>query len=235
MAGRPLRLVLLFMLFALALSPNVVASGGVSITFTWESATSSLRLRIQSDTGVGAAQVKIQIPSEVTVGSASADGFMIGFTYLSLGTESRWFILNANGMKEGGVTIPLTIPGDRTFEVRLTGVDLKDRGGNIIKIDTPLPVKVAVGKVATTAATSETLSTTSVSASTSSSATTTESIRVLMPTVRVPATGTVTDWTLIAAIGLLIALIAVGIVAVFVRVFKRGHVPRVVGRRKEKK
>ena len=196
-----LKALILVLLATATASPMVVASGTAKISFAWDSTTSSLKLDIRSGTEVAAAQVKIQIPSEVTVGTASADGFLTGAIHVPVGTENRWFVLGANGAKEGGLTVALSIPTGKAFEVTLTAVDLKDKNDNKIGIDASLPITVNVGAVVSTTttgqtlstATSQTLSTTPSSTSTPSSLTTIQQSSTTLTTIACPTFGQQAD------------------------------------------
>jgi hypothetical protein len=118
---------------------------GAAVTMTWSDATSRLLITINSPVGVGAAQVVLNVPSELGVGVATLGGFMTGATYLSSGTEHRWFQLQANGQQVGTVEIPITIPpSGGTYTITLTTIGLKDAAGNIISVDTSLPTTIQV-------------------------------------------------------------------------------------------
>jgi hypothetical protein len=184
-----LKVLVVVLLATAAASPMAAALGTAKISFTWDSTTSSLKLDIRSGTEVAAAQVKMEIPLEVTMGTASADGFLTGAIHVSVGTENRWFVLDANGMKEGGLTVQLNTPTGKAFEVTLVAVDLKDKNNNKIGIDTSLPITVNVGVVVSTTITSQTLSTTSSSTSTQSSLTTTQQSSTTLTTIVCPTFG----------------------------------------------
>jgi len=125
----------------------IIAETGMSLEdatagFDWDG--SNLTIEVESPAGVGKAQVKIDIPSELVIGEVTKTGFMSGATYMSSGIEHRWFHLSANGDTNGSITIPLTCSGNGTYIVNLTEISIKDTIEDSILFDVEFPLTQSI-------------------------------------------------------------------------------------------
>jgi pSer/pThr/pTyr-binding forkhead associated (FHA) protein len=140
----------MLLLFGVLVSSSYAASEGAAASFSFDSDDiDQIVLEIDSPQDISAAQVKIEIPAEVTIGKVQMSGFLEGATHLSSGREHRWFQLHASGERQASMRIPIDHPDGTTPVITLLGVDLKDMEDNRVTIATSLPVNIEVGLVTT--------------------------------------------------------------------------------------
>jgi hypothetical protein len=130
---------------ALLISCSQPASMVANVTFSFDNQTNQTLLKIDSPTGVSAAELRFDIPGNVTVVDTELSGFLTGSTHLSQGREHRWFQLSANNDKEASLATVIEPPQGTTYVITLLGVDLKDSQGNAIPIATSFPIHVTIG------------------------------------------------------------------------------------------
>jgi len=119
------------------------ASPGATASFTFDAQLRSLTINIDSPVGISSAQIKLDIPATLTIGSVSTAGFMTGATHLAHETEHRWFTLSAKGEKSGSLIIPVTLAKNEE-PVELLGIALKDMQGNRVPVDTKFPIGLTI-------------------------------------------------------------------------------------------
>lgn len=138
--------ILLVMILALSMlgANTASASPGATATLKFDASSRSLTVEIYSPVGISDAQIKLDIPTALTINSESTTGFMSNATYLASGTEHRWLILSSNGQTSGSVVLSLAIPENKAYLVKLLGVGLKDTGGRSVQIDTSFPASVSI-------------------------------------------------------------------------------------------
>jgi len=120
------------------------ASPGATATLKFDASSRSLTIEIYSPVGISDAQIKLDIPTALTINSDSTAGFMSNATHLARGTEHRWFILSSNGQASGSLVLSLAIPEDKAYLITLLSVDLKDTSGRSVQIDTSFPTSVSI-------------------------------------------------------------------------------------------
>jgi hypothetical protein len=93
--------------------------------------------------GVVAWQIEVDIPSGVSIASASGSGFMAdpGSAFFNSPDKYRWVNLGANGQTTGSLTIPVTYSG--AYTITLAAVDLNQPA---ISVNPPLPINLVIGQ-----------------------------------------------------------------------------------------
>ena len=119
------------------------ASPGATASFTFDAQMRSLTISINSPIGISSAQIKLDIPAALSIGSVSATGFMTGATHLAHETEHRWFTLSANSEKSGTLIIPITLAKNEEH-TELLGIALKDTQGNQVPVDMAFPIGLTI-------------------------------------------------------------------------------------------
>jgi hypothetical protein len=125
-----------------SLDHRIVGSKGGTIKMT---------LQIQGDANIGAYEIKIMVPSEISVGDDAGTGFFANSKHESQATEHRWLNPSANGQSSGVLTIDLIIPSNlpngARYLIVLQAAELKDSSGNWIGSTSTLPVTLTISSI----------------------------------------------------------------------------------------
>ena len=152
MAGITLSLALGLMVVALSTTVTHAAPEAATVRFSFDSQTSQVLVAVDSPLAISGADIKLDIPADIDIGTHKLAGFVIGAAYMNMDTVHRWFQMSANGEKSGSLVVNVTVPENATYTITLLEVNLLDVAGEPVPIDTPLlPAYVEVGQEETTA------------------------------------------------------------------------------------
>ena len=141
-------------LMVVALSTTVTRAGpeAATVSFSFDGQTSQVLVAVDSPLAISGADIKLDIPADIDIGTHKLAGFVIGAAYMNMDTVHRWFQMSANGEKSGSLVVNVTVPENATYTITLLEVNLLDVAGEPVPIDTPLlPAYVEVGQEETTA------------------------------------------------------------------------------------
>ena len=114
-----------------------------AVDYGWNE--NNLVVNVTGTKGVGIAQVKLNISSDLITGSASSGGFMAGASHMQSGTEHRWFRLTANGDTNGTLEVPITCShAAGSYEIELISISIRDKTGDSIPLAAKLPMRKTI-------------------------------------------------------------------------------------------
>jgi len=135
-----IKFIILIPVFIFTVQP---VCAGADINYNWNG--THLIVNITSPEGVGSAQVKLNISSDLAVESAGLSGFMTGAEHYITGTEHRWVRFNANGDTNGVLIIPINCTSSAgSYQIKLVDVNIKDTNNDSIQVDTAMPMEHAI-------------------------------------------------------------------------------------------
>jgi len=190
-------LMILVFASALTLTPKAF-SAAASASFQLQDGL--VKVEVTSPVDVYQFQLSVTLPSGASLDTSKAvfTGFMQNSLFLNLGSEYRWFSLNAVPSKTGSITVPAAGLSAEN-KPQLIRLDLLDSSGNKIELQQTLPLTATLAPITITTTVRETITQTTTLTSTITQPTTvTSTSTVTRPTtvtltVTQPTTATVTS------------------------------------------
>jgi len=122
--------------------PNPVE--GAKVEFAFNDQTGQLSVKIDSPSGISQGNIKLHIPDNVGMKKPKLSGFMEGAAYMPMGSVHQWLRMAANGVKNGSLVADIKMPDNKVYKLTLLEVNLLDRNGKNVPIDTPLPLSLEI-------------------------------------------------------------------------------------------